>query len=373
MITTRAAILRSAPGEFEVAELQLEGPRTNEITVKMHGAGLCHSDDHLATGDHPVPIYPMCVGHEGAGEVVEVGPETPGWSVGDHVVFSFVPMCGRCRWCAEGKGNICDLGATVFTGARFDDPTSYRMSLDGQPVGQMCGISTFSEYTTASIQSALKVPDDLPLDKICLLGCGVSTGWGSSVNAAELKPGQTVIIIGIGGVGISAVQGAVHAGASYIIAVDLLANKREAALKFGATHAFGSMEEATEFARSVTNGQGADAVVITVGVIGAQQVQDAVAAIRKAGTVVVTAAGPMTMTSVELPLLEITMYQKRIIGSLFGMASPYVTIPRLIAAYRRGELRLDEMVTARYKLDEVAQGFRDMKAGKNIRGIIAFD
>lgn len=189
---TRGAIIRQAPGTYEIADLELDEPRRGELTVQMVAAGLCHSDDHIATGDHAVGSYPICGGHEGAGVVVQVGPETSGWNEGDHVVFSFLAACGRCRWCAKGLQNLCDRGAAIMTGSRPDDPASFRLSLDGAPVAQTCGLSTFSEYTTVSVDSAVKVDKDLPLDKLCLLGCGVGTGWGAAVNSAEVYPGQTV-------------------------------------------------------------------------------------------------------------------------------------------------------------------------------------
>ncbi|MBW0101017.1 NDMA-dependent alcohol dehydrogenase [Pseudonocardia sp. KRD-291] len=370
---THASILRNAPGSFEPVDLDLEGPRTGELTVKLVASGLCHSDDHMATGDIPYGIYPLCGGHEGAGVVTEVGSHTPGWEVGDHVVFTFVPACGRCRWCAEGKQNICDLGATMLNGARFDDPTSFRMSLDGAPVGQMSGISTFSEFTTVSVNSAVKVPKDVPLKPLCLLGCGVGTGWGSAVNAADVRPGQTVIVMGVGGIGTSAVQGAAHAGATTVIAVDPVPFKRESAMEFGATHAAANMAEALDMTRHVTNGQGPDAVIVTVGVTTAEHVGQALAAVRKSGVVVATGAGPAGVSDVPINLLELTMSQKRLVGALFGQTSPFTSIPWLTQMYAAGRLKLNEMITKTYTLDQVAQGYRDMHAGTIIRGIVDFE
>jgi S-(hydroxymethyl)glutathione dehydrogenase/alcohol dehydrogenase len=370
---TRAAVLMSAPGEFETVEVDLDGPGTGELMVKMVAAGLCHSDDHLATGDIPVGVYPFCGGHEGSGVVIEVGPDTPGFQVGDHVVFAFVPACGRCRWCTQGRQNLCDLGANMLNGSRFDDPTSFRMSLDGRPVGQNSGVSTFSEFTTVSVDSAVKVRDDVPLEPLSLLGCAFGTGWGSSVHAANARPGETLIIMGIGGIGSCAVQGAVAAGAAHVIAVDPVEFKRQAGLDFGATHAVASIDEATELARSVTNGQGADATIVTVGVTTGEHVGQAFASIRKGGTVVVTGAGSATVSQVPLNLLELAMFEKRITGALYGHSSPLGAIPEFVDLYAAGRIQLDELMTTTYKLDEVAQGYRDMHAGKNIRGMIAFD
>lgn len=369
---TRAAVLFNAPGSYETVELDLEGPRTGEITVKMVASGLCHSDDHFATGDIPAGTYPMCGGHEGSGVVVEVGPSTPGWAEGDHVVLGFIPSCGRCRWCADGKQNLCDLGANMLVGSRFEDTASFRMALDGQPVGQMCGISTFSEYTTVSVNSVVKVDKDIPLAPLCLLGCCVGTGWGAAVHTANLGPNDTVIVMGVGGIGASALQGAALAGARNIIAVDPVAFKRGEATDFGATHVCADINEASEIARSFTGGQGADAVIVTVGVTTGEHIGQAIAAVRKDGTVVSVGVGPATTLQVPINLLELTMSQKRLVGALYGQRGPFATIPKLAALYAAGSLKLDEMITTTYTLDQVAEGYKDMHAGHNIRGVVEF-
>ena len=371
---TRGAVIAKVPGSFETMDIELDEPRQGELLVRMVASGLCHSDDHLATGDMPVAVYPVCGGHEGAGVVEKVGPNTGGFEVGDHVIFSFLPGCGRCRWCAAGMQNLCDLGAGLLSGGRPEDPTSYRMpTLEGDPVGQMCGISTFAEHTVVSLASAVKVDKDLPLDRVCLLGCGVGTGWGSAVNSAQVRPGDTVIVMGVGGIGINAVQGAAAAGASNVIAVDPQPLKREKALQLGATHAFADISEADELAKSLTNGQGADASIVTVGVVKGDHVAQAFAATRKAGTVVVTGLGNLLEVGIPVPLAELTLFQKRIQGALFGACNPSADILRQAQMYREGKLKLDELVTATYTLDEVAKGYEDMHAGKNIRGVVLFD
>ncbi|MDQ6784281.1 MAG: NDMA-dependent alcohol dehydrogenase [Actinomycetota bacterium] len=371
---TRGAVIRSAPGKFEIMDLELDEPRQNELQIKMVASGLCHSDDHLATGDLPVPAYPICGGHEGGGIVHRVGPNTVGWEEGDHVVMSFLPGCGKCRWCATGHQNLCDLGQYALAGSRFEDPTDFRMhDDDGRPVPQFLGISTFAEYTTVSINSAVKVAKDLPLEAICLLGCGVGTGFGSAVNSAEVHPGDTVIIMGVGGIGINAVQGAAAAGADHVIAVDPVPFKQEKAKEFGATDTFADIAEADEFAKSVTNGQGADSAIVTTGVLKSEHIGQAFSAIRKAGTVVVTSLGDAAQVGIPVSLLELTLYQKRIQGALFGASNPSADIPRLIEMFQAGKLKLQELVSNTYTLDEVAQGFEDMHAGKNIRGVVIFD
>jgi NDMA-dependent alcohol dehydrogenase len=372
---TRGAIIRQTPGKYEVVDLEVDDPREGEVQVKLVASGLCHSDDHVATGDIPVGVYPFAGGHEGAGIITKAGYNTKGLKEGDHVVFSFLPSCGHCRWCASGMQNLCDLGAGLLQGSRWGDPTDFRLKLSdgGQPVGQMCGISTFVETTTVSADSAVKVPDDVPLEVACLVGCGVGTGWGSSVNAGLVQPGHTVIIMGIGGVGINAVQGAAHAGASQVIAVDPVAFKREKAQELGATHAVESMEEATELAKQFTNGQGADSTMITVGVIKPEYIGQAMASIRKAGTVVVTALGNIQDPApLPISLADITLFQKRIQGAMFGMSNPNWDILRQLELYRAGVLKLDELVTKTYTLDEIQQGYRDMHDGKIIRGVIHY-
>ncbi|WFG45655.1 NDMA-dependent alcohol dehydrogenase [Pseudonocardia alni] len=371
---TRGAIVRSAPGKYEVVDLELDEPRPGEIEVKMVASGLCHSDDHIATGDIPVGTYPFAGGHEGSGIVTRAGANKKGLKEGDHVVFSFLPSCGHCRWCASGMQNLCDLGAGLLAGTRWEEPTTrLRLADDGTPVGQMCGISTFCETTLVSEDSCVKVPDDIPLEVACLVGCGVGTGWGSAVNAGGVQPGHTTIVMGIGGIGINAVQGASHAGAANIIAVDPVALKREKAQELGATHAVETMEEATEIAKQFTNGQGADQTIVTVGVVKPDHVGQAMASIRKAGTVVVTALGDINSTEpLPVSLADVTLFQKRIQGAMFGMSNPNWDILRQLELYRAGALKLDELVTATYTLDQVATAYEDMHAGKNIRGVIRY-
>lgn len=371
---TRAAIIRESPGKFEVVELDLEEPRQGEIRVKLAAAGLCHSDDHAQTGDMSYEHYPMVGGHEGAGVVEAVGPNTSGWEIGDHVVFSFLPSCGRCRWCAEGMSNLCNSGAYTQRGSRFDDPESFRFSLDGLPVGQTCGLGTFAERSVVSTQSAIKIDKELPLDKVVLLGCAVGTGWGSAVYGAEVQPGDVVIVMGVGGIGINAVQGASHAGATTVIAVDPVALKREVAEEVGATHSFVSIQEADEFAKSITDGQGADRAIVSVGVTTGEHVAQAFHAIRKAGTVVVNGIGNTSDTNgLPISLWELTFFQKRVQGALFGQCNPVSDIPRQIEMYRKGQLKLDELITKTYRLDDVVTGYDDLHAGKNLRGIIIYD
>jgi S-(hydroxymethyl)glutathione dehydrogenase/alcohol dehydrogenase len=286
------------------------------------------------------------------------------------VVTSFIPGCGRCRFCGSGRQNLCETGAALTLGAQLDG--SFRMHHQGRPVARSSLIGAFSEYSVMSEWSCIPVPEHVPLRTAALLGCGVPTGWGSAVNAAEVRPGQVVIVMGVGGIGINAVQGAAHAGAGRVIAVDPVALKRDAALRLGATDAVASIEEGADLARSLTNGQGADSTIITVGVLTGEHIGQGFDSVRKGGTVVVTAVAPMAAASIPVSPFILAMFQKRIQGCLYGMMSPSSDVPRLLWMYEQGQLKLDELVTRTYTLDEINTGYEDLHAGVNIRGIIEF-
>ncbi len=279
---TKAAVVYEPGKRIEIEELDLDGPKDGEVLIRYTHAGLCHSDIHIAHGDLPARL-PMVLGHEGAGIIEEVGPGVTRLQPGDHVICSFLPVCGHCRWCSTGKSNLCDLGATILDGCLPDG--TYRFHQGGEDIGGMCMLGTFSERATISEHSAIKVDDELPLDKVVLIGCGVPTGFGSAVHAAETEPGDTIAIYGIGGIGINAVQGAALAGARNVVAIDPLANKREAAEQFGATHSCETAEQAQELITQLTRGVGADKAIVTVGVVTSDVVTSAFNAIRKGGTV----------------------------------------------------------------------------------------
>jgi S-(hydroxymethyl)glutathione dehydrogenase/alcohol dehydrogenase len=368
---TNAAVLFSQPGKWEVTEVDLDGPGPTEVLIKMGAAGLCHSDDHLVTGDMPAMKLPFAGGHEGAGIVEEVGSAVSNVAPGDHVVIQFIPGCGRCRPCASGMQNLCDSGAMLLAGCQLDG--TYRMHKDGVDVGQMCMVSTFSQYTIAPSISCVKIPDDIPLTSACLVGCGVPTGVGSAEVGANVRPGDVVIIMGIGGIGINAVQGAKHCGASRIIAVDPIPFKREAALEFGATDAVETIQQAARLAQESTNGQGADSAILTIGVLRGEHIGQAFDTVRKGGTIAVVGIGPVSDQSIPVSPFILAMFQKRIQGVLYGSLSPSKDMLRLLAMYQAGNLKLDELVTRTYTLDQINEGYVDMHAGRNIRGVITFD
>ena len=364
---TKAAILTGLNKPWEVTELDLDDPKDGEVLIRFTAAGLCHSDEHLRIGDIQCRM-PMIGGHEGAGIVERVGPGVSRVKEGDHVVCAFIPSCGHCRWCSTGQQNICDLGATILEGCLPDG--TFRFHAGGEDVGAMCMLGTFSQWSVISEFSCVKVDDDLPLEIAVLCGCGVPTGWGSAVNAADTQVGDTIVIYGIGGIGINAVQGAAMAGASNVIAVDPLPNKREMAQELGATHAVATAGEAQELAQELTRGVGADKSIVTVDIVDEQVVQASVAVIRKGGTMVLTGLADPNKLTVHLSGADLTLNRKHIHGTLFGDCNPIYDITRMLNLYRAGKLKLDELVTRQYSLDEVNQGYEDLVGGKNVRGVL---
>ncbi len=366
---TKAAVLWGLHEKWQVEEVELDPPKETEVLVRLTASGLCHSDEHLVTGDIPMP-FPVVGGHEGAGTVVEAGSEVKHVAEGDSVVLSFLPACGRCSYCARGMQNLCDLGMFLINGPQLDG--TYRFHARGQGVGQMCLLGTFSEYTVVPAQSVVKVDDGTALDKAALVGCGVPTGYGSAVRTAEVKAGDTVVVMGIGGIGINAVQGARIAGARHIIAVDPVEFKRQKALELGATHTASSVEEAGPIVGLLTRGQMADAFIITTDVAEGDYVGPALDLVAKRGKVIVTAVGHPADTQISGNLFLLTMMEKQIRGSLYGSSNAQHDIPRMLELYNKGLLKLDELITREYSLEDVNQGYEDMREGRNIRGLIRY-
>jgi S-(hydroxymethyl)glutathione dehydrogenase/alcohol dehydrogenase len=341
------------------------------VLVKMAASGMCHSDEHLVTGDLPFAL-PIVGGHEGAGTVQEVGDGVSWLKPGDHVVFGFIPSCGRCPSCSTGHQNLCDLGAALGLGMQIADGTS-RHHAQGKDLGLMCLLGTFAKHTVVNEASCIKIDDDVPLDRACLLGCGVVTGWGSSVYAAEVQPGDNVVVVGVGGIGANAIQGARLAGAKRIFAIDPLENKREKAMQFGATHTAASLEEALPLVQETTWGTMANKVVMTMGVGSGELMAQALALASKRGRVVVTNIHPALEMSATMSLLDLTLMEKQVVGSLFGSGNPRADIPKLLGLYREGQLDLDGLVTNTYTLEDVNQGYADMRDGTNIRGVLIYE
>ncbi|MFC5138041.1 NDMA-dependent alcohol dehydrogenase [Actinomycetospora rhizophila] len=370
---TRGALLWE-PGTrsgWSVEDIEIDPPKEHEALIKLAASGICHSDDHIDTGDIPLPWAPLLGGHEGAGVVEEVGPGVTYVKPGDHVVLSFLPSCGRCAMCVKGKGSLCELAAGVLSGVAPDG--THRVHARGKGVGCMSYLGTFSPYVCAPLDAVVKIPDDMPLDKAALIGCGVPTGWGSAVYAAEIQLGDTVVVVGTGGVGMNAVQGARLKGARNIVAVDPVAFKREKAMEFGATHSASDWAEAREVVDGLTNGQGAERVILTVGVVEGDMLEEAQQLVTRGGVLVLTGVSPALQREVKLDIFTVVLSGKRIQGSLYGTTNARTDVPLLADLYLRGELKLDELITRTYALDDINQAFRDMHDGKNVRGVIIYD
>jgi S-(hydroxymethyl)glutathione dehydrogenase/alcohol dehydrogenase len=356
--------------EWSVEDIELDPPKQGEVLVALGGSGLCHSDEHVVTGDLPTAV-PIIGGHEGAGIVEEVGPGVTGLAPGDRVIFSFVPSCGNCRACTSGMGSLCEFGMYTRGGRQISDHTA-RHHARGHDLGLMCLLGTFAERTVVHQASCVKVEDDLPPDIACLLGCGVITGWGSVAYAGEARVGDVVVVVGVGGIGINAVQAAVALGAEYVVAVDPVAFKRNKALEFGASHAVASSQEAAQVVTELTRGRMAQVCVNTMGVGEGAQIGASLGLVGKRGRVVVTNLHPASEKQVTMSALELTTYEKQVRGSLFGSSNPRADIPRFLELYRSGKLKLEELATRRYSLDEVNVGYDDMRNGRNLRGVITF-
>jgi NDMA-dependent alcohol dehydrogenase len=368
-VKTKAAILWGLQEKWQVEEVDLDPPRSREVLVKLTASGLCHSDYHLVTGDIPVQL-PFVGGHEGAGVVVGVGPDVTEVEEGDSVVLSFLPACGHCSYCSRGMTNLCDLGAAIVQGPQLDG--TYRFHARGHDVGQMCVLGTFSEYTVVPMASVVKVDSGTKLDRAALIGCCVPTGFGSVVNTAGVRPGEAVVVLGVGGIGSNAIQGARAVGARYVVAVDPVEFKRQKAFEFGATHTAATAADAQPLIADLTRGRLADVCVITTDVAEGAYVGQALSLVGKRGKVVVTAIGHPTEFEISASLFELTLYEKSIHGALFGSSNPQHDIPRYLEMYNLGQLKLDELVTAEYSFDEINEGYRDMLEGRNIRGLIKF-
>jgi S-(hydroxymethyl)glutathione dehydrogenase/alcohol dehydrogenase len=367
---TKAAILWEINTPWSVEEVELDPPKAGEVLVKLAASGLCHSDEHAVTGDLPMTL-PVIGGHEGAGVVLETGEGVSWLQPGDHVVFSGIPSCGRCVPCATGHSNLCDLGARILGGLQADG-TSRHHARD-KDVRTSCLIGSFSHHSVVNEASCVKIDQDYPLDRACLLGCGVMTGWGSAVNKAEVQPGDTVVVLGAGGIGSNAIQGARLAGAKFIVAVDPVEFKREKALTFGATHTAASFEEAQQLVGEITWGTMANKVIMTMGVGNGELLASALALAAKRGRVVVTNLHPLMEHTASVSLLDLTLMEKQVVGSCFGSGNARADVPKLLGMYRNGQLDLDGLITNRLPLEGVNEGYEAMRNGTAIRTVLVYD
>lgn len=368
---TKGALIWEFNQPWSVEEIEIGDPRKDEVKIQMEAAGMCRSDHHLVTGDIPMAGFPVLGGHEGAGIVTEVGPGVDDFAPGDHVVLAFIPSCGKCPSCQAGMRNLCDLGAGLLAGESVTDG-SFRIQARGQNVYPMTLLGTFSPYMVVHRSSVVKIDPSVPFEVACLVGCGVTTGYGSAVRTADVRPGDDVAVVGLGGVGMAALQGAVSAGARYVFAVEPVEWKRDQALKFGATHVYPDINAALMGIAEVTYGLMAQKVIITVGKLDGADVDSYLTITAKGGTCVLTAIGSLVDTQVTLNLAMLTLLQKNIQGTIFGGGNPHYDIPKLLSMYKAGKLNLDDMVTTAYKLEQINDGYQDMLNGKNIRGVIRY-
>jgi alcohol dehydrogenase len=370
----RAAVLEAmgaAPPYAEsrplrIQEVELDPPGPGEVLVRIAAAGLCHSDLSVINGDRPRPL-PMVLGHEAAGIVEEVGPGVDDLARGDHVVLVFMPSCGHCLPCMEGRPALCEPGAaangagTLLSGAR-------RLRRDGEPVNHHVGVSAFAEYATVSRRSLVKIDPELPLDEAALFGCAVLTGAGAVINTAGVRPGQTVAVVGLGGVGLCALLAAVACGSREIVAVDLLPEKLAFARQLGATVTFDARDErVAEAIREATRG-GVDFAFELAG--SAKALELAWAITRRGGTTI-TAGLPHPSARLSVPIVQLVAEERALKGSYIGTAVPARDVPRLIDLFRKGRLPVDRLVSGRLSLDEINEGFDRLARGQAIRQIVA--
>ncbi|MGZ4564927.1 MAG: Zn-dependent alcohol dehydrogenase [Mycobacterium sp.] len=380
---SRAAILYDYGRPWSVEEFELDPPKAGEVLLQLAATGLCHSDEHIRQGKLAPPpetlralglpaMSPTIGGHEGSGVVVDVGPGVAGFAPGDHVVTSFVAVCGQCRWCASGMEYLCDEGSGTLAPGMPTDGTFRHRTVDGRNLGHVSKIGAFAEHTVVAANSLVKIDPGFPLVPAALLACAVPTGYGSAARRAGVRGGDTVVVIGTGGIGTAAVQGARISGAARIVAVDVSAFKRASALHFGATHTAATAVDALELVRDLTRGMMADAVVVSPAMIGEADVGAALALTRKGGTCVLTGLPSPATHSIAVALQDFILMNKTLCGTVFGSCNPKSDIALLATLYESGQLLLDEMITKRYRLDDINDASADLAAGHLIRGVIDF-
>ena len=361
----KAVLCREHNKPVVVESIAVDPPKRGEATVKLGACGVCHSDLSAINGTIALPL-PLVLGHEGAGVVEEIGEGVSGMAKGDHVVFSFIYMCGKCRFCVAGRPVLClEQGRALTT--PLEGTPRVRDSA-GKPLNIFSGCGAMAEYATVSVENLVKIDPKIPFDCAALVGCGVTTGVGAVFNTAKVEPGSSVAVFGCGGVGLSAIQGAVIAGAERIIAIDTLQAKLEMAKKFGATDTILFKEDPVKELKKMTSG-GPDYAFECVG--SGELAATAFRAIRRGGlAVVVGVAKASDSTSVRT--MTLPFEEKTLTGSYFGSCVPSVDFPRLLALYMAGRLKLEELITRRYTIEEAPLAFADLQAGKNARGVIAF-
>jgi len=350
-----------------IDEVELAPPGRGEVLVKISAAGLCHSDLSVIDGNRPRPT-PMALGHEAAAVVVETGADVDDLAEGDHVVVVFVPSCGHCEPCATGRPALCEPAAaantagTLLSGAR-------RISRRGVPVHHHLGVSAFAEYATVSRRSLIKIDRGVPLDHAALFGCAVLTGVGAVVNTARVTAGSTVAVVGLGGVGLAALLGAIAAGAERIVAVDLSPQKLALAKQLGATDGFEAVADAAVKIRDATRG----GVDFALEMAGSVQAFELAYRITRRGGTTVTAGLPPPDAMLQVPAVNLVAEERTLKGSYIGTSVPSRDLPRYLRLFQRGRLPVDRLLTDRLRLDQINEGFDRLREGRAVRQIITFD
>ena len=352
-----------------IEEINLNNPDKDEVLVKIYAAGLCHSDLSVINGSRPRPL-PMAIGHEAAGEVIECGSGVLDLKPGDHVVFSFIPTCGHCMPCMTGHPALCEPGAIANGKGTLLNGGIHLTNKDLQPVNHHLGVSAFAEYAVVSKHSLIKITPDLPYEIAALFGCAVVTGIGAVVNTARLSVGQSILIVGLGGVGFAALLGALASGAGKIIAADINPQKRELALQLGAHHVVDPAEpDALAMLKSLTNG-GVDVAVEFAGVI--QALEFAFASTKRGG-ITVTAGLPHPDKRFSLSPVVLVGEERTLKGSYLGSCIPQRDIPAFISLYQSGRLPVDKLISHVLELEQINEGFERLANGEAIRQIIKFN
>jgi alcohol dehydrogenase len=350
-----------------IEEIELDPPGYGEVLVRIGAAGLCHSDLSVIEGNRPRPM-PMALGHEAAGVVEKVGPGVDDLKAGDHVVMVFVPSCGHCLPCAEGRPALCEPGAaangagTLLSGER-------RLHRNGSDVHHHLGVSAFAEYATVSRRSLVKIDKELPLEEAALFGCAVLTGVGAVINTARVAAGSSVAVVGLGGVGLSSLLGAIAAGARRVVAVDLSDDKLGLARQLGATDTFNPKSpDAIDSIKSATAG----GVEFAFEMAGSVRAMDLAYKITRRGGTTVTAGLPPPDQNFALPQVNLVAEERTVKGSYIGTCVPGRDLPRYIELYRRGRLPVDRLMSGRLKLDDINVGFDRLREGKAVRQVVVF-
>jgi len=363
-----AAVLESAREPLRIYDdVVIDDPRAGEVRVRVSHCGLCHSDLHMVDGVFPSPL-PVVLGHEAAGVVDAVGPDVTALEVGDHVVLTPVPPCGTCYWCVRGEPGVCVNAGMIQTSTLADGRTG--LSRGEQVLYRGVGLGAFAEQVVTPVNGAVKIPRDVPLDVACVIGCAVQTGVGAVLNTARVEEGATVLIMGLGGVGLAAVQGARVAGASRIIASDPVAARRERARQFGATDLIDpASEDVTARVRELT-GVGADYAFDAAG--RSSLIATGIAATRSGGTTVCVGAPPLEdiLTFADYPVSLFIIMEKKLLGCVLGSSNALRDIPRLVALWQAGHLDLRGLITARRPLTEVNDALTDLRESRGVRTVL---